>query len=109
MTKIKAEEASRIKDIKSASKRKDKIQEEIDGLKKYNKDTTKLNKKKEADDLTSNEFLKIFENFRQKDSEQKEPTFEDNLGLIDWHDKKFHEPRALSIKNVRDIMFAILN
>ena len=82
---------------------------EIDDLKKYNKDITKLNKKKEADDLTSDAFLKLHANFQQKDSEQKEPTFEDDLGLIDWKDKKFHEPRALSIKNVRDIMFAILN
>ena len=64
MAKIKAEEASRVKDIKSASKRKDKIQEEIDGLKKYNKDTTKLNKKKEVDDLTSKEFLNLFDNFK---------------------------------------------
>ena len=48
-------------------------------------------------------------NFRQKDSEQKEPTYEDDMGLIDWNDKTLNEPRTLSIKNVRDIMFGILN
>ena len=109
MAKIKAEEASRMLDIKNATKRKDNIQGQVDDLKNVNKTFNDTNRKKAAEDLTGEAFLKMHRNFRQKDSEQKEPTYEDDMGLIDWNDKSLNEPRTLSIKNVRDIMFGILN
>ena len=62
---MKAEEASRKEDIKAATKRKDKIQDQIEDLKKYNKDQTKHDLKKETDNFLSDGFLRLHENFKQ--------------------------------------------
>lgn len=106
---IKSEESSRIKDISDASARKDDIQSQVDGLKKYNKDQTDMHQQKGQEDLTAAEYLKLLENFDQKDSEEASPTFEDSPSKIDWSDAKLNEPRQLTLKNVRDIFFALMN
>jgi transcription initiation factor IIE alpha subunit len=64
---------------------------------------------KGQDDLTSDEFLKLLQNFDQKDSEEASPTFEDSPSKLDWSDAKLNEPRQLTLKNVRDIFFALIN
>lgn len=81
-------------------------------MNKYNKDKTELEFETGKDDLKEEKYLNLANNFNQtkdEDSQYKEPTFENDPKLIDWSQANLHEPRVLTIKNVRDIFFALLN
>lgn len=62
--------------------------------------------------MKDKEFLNLDKNFDQtkdKDSEFKHPTFESKRQNIDWEKDIYNQPRALTIKNIRDIFFSLLN
>ena len=52
---------------------------------------------------------KHFNQTKDDRSAYKAPTFENDQKLIDWSKEEFNEPRALTIKNIRDIFFALMN
>ena len=81
-------------------------------LNKYNEDLVEANYEKGQEDLRSDTYLNLKANFNQdndEDSEFRKPTYESKKDLITWRDDVFHEPRAFTLKNIRDIFFALLN
>ena len=99
-------------DIKAATLRKDDLQRQIKELNAHNKSLVEHHKEKTKDDMKSEEFLNLIKNFSQnkdKDSAYQKPTFESDKKLIDWKQDVLQQPRQLSINNVRDIFFSLLN
>ena len=63
-------------------------------------------------DLKDKAWLNLDGNFSQQESlEYKEPTFEIpiNTKKIDWDAPHFNTSRTMTIKNIRDIFFSLLN
>jgi len=63
------------------------------------------------EDLTSDDFLGLHCNFNQtydKESDYLKPTFESTKD-IEWDQENLNEPRAFTIKNIRDIFFSLMN
>ena len=59
--------------------------------------------------MNSEAFLNLDKNFDQKESQVKNPSFEAVENLIDWKKAEFQEPRAFTVKNIRDIFFGLMN
>jgi len=59
--------------------------------------------------MKTENFLNLADNFTQHTSKFPEPTFECDEKYIDWNKDIFNQPRKLTIKNIRDIFFSILN
>ena len=62
--------------------------------------------------MRGDSYLALNYNFSQTDGADtmyKKPTFEQTDIDIDWENPVFHEPRAFTIKNIRDIFFSLLN
>lgn len=106
------EETERKSDISKATQRKDDIQKQIDSINKFNKEIIKKHANNAEQDMQSEAFLCTSKNFIQTKDEQskyRKPTFENDARLIDWSTNELNEPREFSVKNVRDIVFSLIN
>jgi hypothetical protein len=61
------------------------------------------------EDLKSDKYLNLEANFDLKQSKEEGPTYESTPDKIDWKQEVFNEPRALTIKNFRDLFFGMMN
>lgn len=61
-------------------------------------------------EMFNSNYLNLRGNFQAVEGCQYDkPSFETKTGGIKWSDSCFNEPRKLSIKQVRDIFFSLLN
>ena len=81
----------------------------MDDINKGLDDRKKADYEAGQEDLWAQNYLNVAQNFKySEDPEHKAPTREAE-DLIDWTREDFHVPRRLTIKNVRDIMFGLMN
>ena len=59
--------------------------------------------------MNSEAYLNLEKNFDQRESQVNKPSFETVDSLIDWNKSEFQEPRAFTMKNIRDIFFGLMN
>jgi hypothetical protein len=59
--------------------------------------------------LNSEQFLNLENNFVQRNSKVQEPSFENVDSQIEWKKDVYNEPRAFTLKNIRDIFFGLMN
>lgn len=85
------------------------LQDQIDNLDKYNKDKVTSDYEMGQQDLTNDNFLRLNYHFNQCEGEGSVPTYERDGNKLDWKKEVYHEPRAFTIKNFRDLFFGMMN
>lgn len=108
--RVENEAVNRGKAINAIKDQNSGLQNQITGLQNLSQDKEIEVMDKGKQDLTAAEFLNLRKNFKTVEGcEYDKVTFEAENQLIDWNKESLQEPRQLTIKNVRDIVFSLLN
>ena len=60
--------------------------------------------------MNAEQYLNTNNNYKKQEEDFEEaPTFEENMEQIDWTKDAYNQPRAFTMKNIRDLFFGLMN